>query len=133
MPPVARQILIHYIRRPQRLGTYSNSSRLISRAGINGESLQGLGRKGSRQTIRCIAFFSSFANALAWTIATRQHQGKEARIRSAAPPAAIMNPPIDVQGLIHQIDMTIPYAVKTSHDRNFTHAVDVDIDYTRSI
>jgi len=132
MPPVARQILIHYIRRPQRLGAVSTSSRLISRAGRDGESLQELGKKGSRQTIHFIAFFSSLANAWAWANTTQAHQGKEARIKSAVGPAAVMRS-VDIQGLIHKIDMTDPYAVTTSHSRNFTHAIDVDIDYTRSI
>jgi len=134
MAAVAKQILLHVIlneRDPGVLGMVANESRLIKRAGINGQILHELGRKGTRQTVRGRAYFQALANAQNYIKSLPAHVAGASRITS------VLGTPHNVQGFIHGIQSSAPYAV---HARitikvalTYTYAVDVDIDFTRTI
>jgi hypothetical protein len=133
MAAVARRIDIHVVRAPKNLGTVGTASRLISRAGTDGQALQELGQKGSRQTIHVTAFFSELRNAQAWARSVITQKGNECRIQSARAPADLESVPIDIQGLIHDVQPSHPYPIKSAHvARDFTFAIDASIDYTRT-
>lgn len=126
MAVAAKELKMYAIRRPHKLGVVGMSSALVSRAGIDGDAIQQLGKKGTRQTIRGTAYFLDLKNAQAYRDALPDFFAIEARIIDN------LNA-IDIQGLIHNIDPTEPYAVIAYIGKKlFTYAIDLEIDYTRT-
>ena len=133
MAAVAKRIQLHIIlneREPGVLGMVAHESRLIRRAGMNGQTLQQLGTKGSRQTIRGRAYFSSLDNARNYIKSLPIHKSGESRITT------VLGLAVSIQGLIHDIQCSVPYAIQATititKSKNYTHAVDVDIDFTKT-
>ena len=133
MAAVAKLILLHVIlneRDPGVLGMVASESRLIKRAGIDGQMLHELGTKGTRQTIRGRAYFSSLKNAQDHVKGLPAHVAGESRIKS------VLGTTHNIQGLIHGIQSSVPYPIQANITIKaaiaYTYAVDIDIDFTRT-